>query len=191
MKFLLIGQSKLKVTLSKEESEKYNIRAEERDYSGADIRKTLRKLLYEAKENIGFDIGAEKVLIQIYPTDDGGVELFATKLGMLADKDRRTVSLSDNLTTFSGARGIYCFDSLDLLCRAARVIYKEGIICDVYYGEDGEYYISIAENVLNGYSEFEILSEYGKKMPSLPKAHLSEHARLLCEGNGIEIFSRL
>ena len=191
MKFLLIGQSKLKITLTREESEKYNIKAQDSDFCGVDIRKTLRKLLYEAKESIGFDIGSEKVLIQIYPTDDGGLELFATKLGFLADKDRRTVSMSDNLTTFSGVRATYSFSSLDLLCNAARVIYKEDVSCDVYYGEDGVYYISIAENILNGFSEFEILSEYGKKMPSLPKAHLSEHARLICEGRGLEMFSKL
>ena len=112
MKFLLIGQSKLKVTMTREESERYNIKAEDSDYSGSDIRRTLRKILSEAKEKIGFDIGQEKVLIQIYPTDDGGLELFATKLGTLGDRERRTVSASDNLTTFSGSRGIYCFSNL-------------------------------------------------------------------------------
>jgi hypothetical protein len=177
--------------MTREESERYNIKAEDSDYSGSDIRRTLRKILSEAKEKIGFDIGQEKVLIQIYPTDDGGLELFATKLGTLGDRERRTVSASDNLTTFSGSRGIYCFSNLSELCLAAKAIYKEDVSCDVYYSDLGEYYISIMENLLNGFSEFEILCEYGRKLPSLPPSHLSEHTRLLCEGKGLEIFSRL
>ena len=192
MKFLLIGESKLKVTLNRAECEKYNIKAhQDSEYYGAEVRRTLRSILAEAKRSAGFDIGIEKVLIQIYPTEDGGAELFVTKLGLLSERERRAVSVSENLTTYSGTRGVYMFDTLDSLCEAARAVYKEGVSCDVYLGEGKEYYISISEHILNGFSEFEILSEYGKKLPELTSLHLREHAKLLCEGRGLEIFSRL
>ena len=88
MEFLRVGESKLKVILSAEEARSYDIKSAVGEYAGAAVRRSLRRILDEAKSRVGFDIGTEKVLIQIYPLSEGGYELFVTKLGVLADKDR-------------------------------------------------------------------------------------------------------
>ncbi len=191
MEFLRVGESKLKVILNADEAKRYDIKSADGEYAGAAVRRSLRRILDEARARVGFDIGAEKVLIQIYPLSEGGYELFATKLGILAEKDRKTVSKSEGLTTYSGGRGVYRFSSLSDLCAAMRIIGARDTDCDVYLGEDGEYYISIAEHSLNGFSEFEILTEYSTRLSGMPRHILAEHARLLVGGRGVEVFSRL
>ena len=191
MDFLRVGQSKLKVILSAEEAGRYDIKSTDAENAGAQVRRSLRRILAEARERVGFDVGAEKVLIQLYPLSEGGYELFATKLGALADKDRRMLAASEGITTYSGGRGIYRFGEFSELLAAMRAIRTKEAECDVYIGEDGEYYISITEHSFNGFSEFEILTEYARRLVQTPHHLLSEHARLLIEGRGIDILSRL
>jgi len=188
LKFLLIGETKLKVSLSRAEGEKYKIRAQDTEYAGNEVRKSLREILEKAKEKCGFDVDGEKVLIQIYPGEDGALELFATKLGLLTERERRAVSCADNLTTYSGARVIYRFDSKEDLCSAARAVSLDNADCEVYKKETGEYYISVTEHSINGFSDYEILSEFGKKVPLLTEVLLGEWATLVCKGKDLNKF---
>ena len=191
MEFLCVGQSKLKVILTAEEARQYNIKSADGDSAGSEVRRSLRKILSEARERVGFDVGTEKVLIQLYPLEGGGYELFATKLGSLGERERRTVGACEGLTTYSGGRAVYVFPTLEAFTAAARAVGSREADCDVYLTDGGEYYISIAEHTLNGFSEFEILTEFGRRLSELPRHYLAEHARLLVERRGMEIFSKL
>ena len=191
MEFLRIGETKLKVTLSKEEAKEYNIKLRDGAYAGNELRACLRRVLEEAKRRSGFDAGGDKLLVQLYPADGGGCELFATKLQALAEREKRMVTASENLTTYSGGRAVYCFPDLSTLIAATRVVASRCNDCDVYAADSGEYYISAREHTLNGISDLDILSEYGKRMTAIPRHILKEHTKLLVEGRGIEIFSKL
>ena len=191
MEFLSVGQSKLKVILTAEEAREYKIKSADGEGSGSEVRQSLRKILAEARERAGFDVGNDKVLIQLYPLADGGYELFATKLGSLGERERRAASSCEGLTTYAGGRVAYTFSLLEDLIAAARAIKGRESDCDVFLTDTGEYYISIAEHTLNGFSDFEILTEYGQRLPNLSRHYLAEHAKLLVRGRGIEIFSKL
>ena len=121
MEFFTVGNSKIKIVLSKSETEERGISAEG---TGEDAgrRSALRKILEEAETHAGFFIGGERVLVQIYPTADGGVELFVTKLGSLSGETRGVIARSERVTVLSGRRVYYIFSAFEDMLGAARCI---------------------------------------------------------------------
>lgn len=192
MDFLVISETKLKITLIKEECEKYKIRASSADHETAELRRTLSQILSEAKESVKFDIGNERALIQLYPTPGGGCEIFLTKLTGVGEREKRTISRSDNINTYSKRRSVYEFDTLSSLIAAARAVRgAEGKRCDVYVSDSNHYYITVEEGDVDGFLELEILCEFAHRIPTLPPEVMAERGRMLVKDRGFEIFSKL
>lgn len=186
MKFLIISDTKLKVSITREECLEYNIDTSDSDFSTNEIRLVIREILTKAEEECGFTVGKEKILVQLYPMPEGDCELFVTKLTGLSSRERGIVRDTEGLTTYQSKRGVYRFADRETLYLAARAIHREGLDCDLYRADSGEYYISIAENVTDGISEHEILIEYGERISELPLYVLGEYGTLVAKGNGIE-----
>ena len=87
MEYLIISESKLKVTLDLDELEQRSLEASALDYSDPDAKKLFGDILYAAKEELGFDTSGYRVLLQLYPSRDGGCELFITKLSALENEN--------------------------------------------------------------------------------------------------------
>ena len=117
---------------------------------------------------------------------DGGCEIFITRLTGVAKEVREAVRDAEGMSTIEKKRGTYLFFDAETLICAARAIYREGIDCDLYLSDEGEYYISISEDFLNGISEFEILTEYGQRLKSFPISVIAERGRLLCKEKAID-----
>ena len=98
MEFLLIGESKIKIVLTRSEADEMNLVGG--DISDADNRRVFWRLIGMAKERVGFDPAGDKLLIQLYPMKEG-VELFVTKLGILPDASARLVARSDKISLLS------------------------------------------------------------------------------------------
>ena len=191
MDFLVISETKLKITLNHEECEKYKIKASSAEHETAELRRTLSAILSEARDRVRFEMGNEKALIQLYPSRDGGCEIFLTKLTGVGERERRTISRSDNLNTYSKRRSVYEFDSLPSLTGAARAIRSKDKRCDVYLADSGHYYITVEEGDIDGFSELEILSEFAHRIPALPHEVIAERGKLLIKDRGLEVFSKL
>ncbi len=193
MEFLTVGSSKIKIILSAKEVKERGIDIENTDYDDPQVRRSFRKILEEAKEKASFDIGKEKVLIQAYPSRDGGMELFVTKLGLVSKEAANMISRSERSSVFSAKRVYYIFDSLENLLGAVRSI-PEGYAEDssVYRVDDGTYCLSFCERehryVLGRLTK---LCEFGNRINDLGAAFLTEHATLLRSGDAIELFSKL
>lgn len=192
MEFLLIGESKIKIVLNKEESVEYNLGNGE--ISGADSRRSFWTLINIARERCGFDPAGDKLLIQFYPMKDG-TEIFVTKLGILPDSSARLVSRSDKISLLSKKRSIYAFDSLDDLILAAHAVEKIArgidIESDVYLSND-KYFLSIEEYGKGGETvEFPCILEFATPITAELSAYIIEHSTCLTEGDGIERFSSL
>ena len=71
MDFLVISETKLKITLNPAECEKYKIKASSAEHETAELRRTLSSILAEAKDRVKFEMGNDKALIQLYPGGDG------------------------------------------------------------------------------------------------------------------------
>jgi negative regulator of genetic competence, sporulation and motility len=195
LEFLLIGESKIKIVLNREDTEKYGLDATAADVSGPIARRVFWRILDMAKTEVGFDPAGDKVLIQLYPLKSGGCELFVTKLGILSESSARLVSKSDRIAMLSKNRSLYAFDSLDNIVGAARAVKRimGGLSpkSDVYI--DGErYYLSIEEYGKGGEPvEFPCILEFGMGLTAELSSYIYEHADLLTDGDGIASFALL
>ena len=191
MEFNVISSNKLKILMSQRECEKYGIKATDGEYEGSSVRTSLGMILSRAEQEVGFKVGTEQVLILLYPTSEGGCEIFVTKLSKLTGKERKTLIDKDSINTYSGRECVYCFDSLDNLCAAARALRSREGGWDVYLADSGEYYVTFKEHSVDGFSDFDILCEYAARKKALPPEIRGERGKILCQGNGIDIFSKL
>lgn len=195
MEFLLIGESKIKIVLNREEAEKYRLDTASADVSGPGARRIFWRILEEAKREVGFDPAGDKVLIQLYPLKNGGCELFVTKLGILSESSARLVSKSDRIAMLSKKRSIYAFDRLEDIISAARAIRSVAggfsPNSDVYT-EDGRYFLAIEEYGKGGEPvEFPCILEFGTVVTAELAIYISEHADRLTDGDGVDCFALL
>lgn len=195
MEFLMIGDSKIKIVLNKDEAEKYRLDTTSADVSGPSARRIFWRILEQAKSQVGFDPAGDKVLIQLYPLKNGGCEMFVTKLGILSDSSARLVSRSDRIAMLSKKRSFYAFESLDDIICATRAVRAKSdgtsSPSDVY--TDGiRYYLSIEEYGKGGEPvEFPCILEFGTSVTAELSTYISEHAERLTDGDGVERFAML
>lgn len=195
MEFLLIGESKIKIVLSREEAEQYRLDTASPDVSEPGSRRSLWRILEQAQAEVGFNPAGDKVLIQLYPLKSGGCELFVTKLGILSESSARLVSRSDRIAMLSKKRTLYAFDSLEDIIGAAKAV--KAVTNDLspksdVYTENDKYYLAIEEYGKGGEPiEFPCILEFGTGLTAELSNYISEHADRLTDGDGIDRFSSL
>ena len=188
MEFYTVGNSKIKITLSKDEALERGIGAESANCDNPEIRRAYRKILEKARECAGFDTGKDKVLIQIYPQSGGGMELFVTKLGIISKEAANMISKSENVAVLSSKRVHYVFSSFEELLAAVRSIPPRSVEeSSLYLLDDGSYCLSFCEREHSStLCKLSVLLEFGKCVPTISCASLFEHARLLREGDAVD-----
>ncbi|MBQ8321775.1 MAG: adaptor protein MecA [Clostridia bacterium] len=189
MEFLLIGDSKLKIVMSETDMRTYKLDACA-DYSSSVYRRAFWRVLEKAKAEVGFDPDGDKVLIQFYPVKSGGCEVFVTKLGLLPKESARSVCRSDKVAMLSRGKSFYRFESYTDLKRFALAL---GSVADTYPGADiyisdeGRYFLAIEEYKKGGEpAEFPFILEFSDLLTADFSYYITEHCRLLTEGNAIE-----
>lgn len=80
MELLVIDGNKLKISLTREELSSYALTCENIDYSNTQTRKAFWCILDEVRQKTGFDAAADKIYVQVYPSRQGGCEMFVTRL---------------------------------------------------------------------------------------------------------------
>ena len=147
MEFILIGDGKIKVSLTKEDLEEFELSADELDYANTETKRMFWDVLSRAKARTGFDTDGEKVLVQLYPSRDGGCEIFVTKIGSLYKEDEESLAgsaLAESIgqrrkrKTASAERShsaVYSFLSLDDMIRVCRELERRG------YAESSRAYV--------------------------------------------------
>ena len=185
MEILRINAGKLKITLTRAECEAYNVKESGGDFDSVRVRDALGSILEEAGA-ADFYSGSEKLLVQLYPAEGGGAELFVTKLSHVGERERRAVSRSGNLATYSKGRACYSFRELGDLVRAARAASGKSGSSDLYTDNDGTYILVAEENKLGTMSDCDIFSEFGTRISADSKYLCPEWYKLLYEGNAIE-----
>ena len=193
MKFLRIGLNKLKVSLTSSDCERYGIaHTEDPDsFDKKEVREAVFSILAEAKLRSGFDIGEEKVLIQLYPLEDGSCELFVTKLGTLTVRERDEITGSGSVSCAERVTEIFRFSGIDELIMGARALRDKTLKSDLLSDSFGAYYIKLIENTIDGVTSTLPLLEFGEKIPELPYDIEGERGRVLWRGNAIEKLSEL
>ena len=195
MELLLISDSKLKVMLSDEDMKKYDIRCDDINYDSTESRKIFWQILDEAKHRTGFDAASDKVLVQLYPSRDGGCEIFVTKLGLIPPLTEKTISMSGRVSMLSSKRRLYLFDSLADLSRVCRKLEADGYAREsAAYFADDKYYLILEERTngrTNIISEYSFIEEFGRRCGNAELVYIREHGGVVKEENAVPLLARL
>lgn len=193
MEHIIISPGKLKLMLTKSDLDRYALDASSMDSEDTLTRQAFRTLLADVKRVSGFDTSNDKVFIQLYPSRDGGAEMYITRL--------TTPQQSTHTDAAVKITGVYRFASLSIMLEACSKI-REEIMPDtssVWYA--GREYYLITEECLS-YKEFvdtknksglgDLLGAYSRVMTSpIAIAYVREHCRCVVERDAVRLLSEL
>ncbi len=202
MEHILISPGKLKLMLTKSDLDKYDLDCETMDSEDTLTRQAFRELLADVKRVSGFDAADDKVFIQLYPSRDGGAEIYITRLTL-----RREAPPDENEAI--KLTSVYRFNSLgDLLAVCARLAAQSALHSIPHplpkassaWHCDGIYYL-VCENSVT-YREYlragrhdrlgEYIDGYGRRLQaSAAFSYVKEHCDCICEHDAIEALAKL
>lgn len=174
MELILINDSKLKIMLSPDDMREYDISCDSVDYKKTETRRAFWCILDDAKHKTGFDAASEKVYIQMYPSKEGGCEMYVTKLGFTSPDESIDIAENDSRML------AYHFSELDSLLRVCRQLnsMKNCDKVEAYRAEDG-YYLMLGVTPPDSLA---FIGEFGKKCDGdAIKTYLAEHGARICD----------
>lgn len=203
MELIRISSSKLKIMLTGEDMKKYALDAESADYDNTATRRAFWSILDDAKNQSGFNAAGDRIFIQLYPSKDGGCEMFVTKMGLLCaiDEDEKkgtTIKLPKALIEKSheaGGRekiGSYVFGELSSLLAVCRQLLarKWRGKSEAYRGRDGRCYLILAERTRDMSATLDrlsFISEFGKAENSdTVRLYIREHGECICAKDAVQ-----
>ena len=199
MELIVINENKLKITLSECDMKQYSLDCSTIDYDNTETRRAFWNILDEVKHKTGFDAASQKVFIQLYPSKEGGCEMYVTKLGG-GHKNGQTeepVPDSHRLHPLHRRRTAYSFEDVEHLLSVCKRLSAMGFSdkssawrSDL---DDKKYYLILVEPEENAYlplSECSFICEYGKSENlKVTLLMLHEHASCICKAGAVEILS--
>ena len=205
MEHILINSGKLKLMLSREDIVRYELsdvvgNGNNYPEGTPEQRMALRKLLDDAERIPGFDGGQGRLFVQLYPSRDGGAEVYITRL----TKEPCAAGFRNNSDTVKVTKtGV--FDELSYLigcCRALSGLGEEHggrITADSSAYSDGRRYFLVLSGTiscreyLDGISTRRIeavIGEFGRNTDSLhAEAYICEHCFCVCETDAVGALS--
>ena len=190
MEWIRISANKLKIMLSAEDTRHYALDCEHADYADALTRAVFRDILTDVRRETGFDATEDKVYIQMYPSKEGGCELFVTKVGLLMAE--RPAEAPPKDVPESAAReareSAFVFEKLSfllLLCRRLRTANAE--TSEAWRDDGGRWWL-----LLTAKSDLSFAREYGKEAgAAAARLFLCEHGTAICAARAVETLGRL
>lgn len=192
MDFIRISDSKIKVTLSQKDLDRYVSEGEGDRSSGS--HGTLRAILREIRRETGFDATGERVLMQMFPGADGGCELFVTRLGKLPDdRPRERAPLPAAPVPLRSA--VFAFDRLSPLLAVCRQLAHVGYphLSAVYYGDDRLWYLVLQERIPRDRpSPLSFAEEFGtRRRAAATLAYIKEHGTCVSGSDAVAALAAL
>ncbi len=189
MDFILINNRNIKVSLSKSELDLCGLYAEGLDWGNLKTRLLMGKILDIAHERFGFEWCESKLSVSVFPSVDGGCELFVTR------KNRETKN------TYAKKAGMICFadgaEKLFCLCEKLKDKGFSGS-SSLYLSEKGELVLTcentcafpsyMKESDKKKACDLSLLSDYGKTYDATDEAlaYIGEHMTLLAQNEAID-----
>lgn len=193
---LKISETKVKIMLTRADVKKYKLDIDIIDYNDAKTRSKIWEILDHVKKHYGWCGEESKLLIQFYPSRDGGAELFVSKLEGLSKKNERALSKSRDVTLLDSKRSIFGFKSFEELLQASRIIKDSKCIrsSELFYDESEGYFLEItARDECDGecVPMLTILLEFSNTVPKELIPYITEHYSKLTQGNAVEQLAKL
>ena len=200
MEWIRISTNKLKIMLTAEDAARYALCPEPADYADSATRRAFRAILTDMRGETGFDAADDKVYIQMYPSREGGCELFVTKMGIEVTPKRGAAS-----DTYKSPKGkatrqyrrlALCFEDLESLICVCRRLSANGFRgkSDAWLDERHRYWLLIAEHgdPLTTREDYLFAREYGEiESHEIAETLLPEHGKALCGDHAVETLGKL
>lgn len=191
LELIMINSDKIKIMLTHEDMTKYNINMLSQTHTGNAIKEAFYEVLSDIKSRTGFDTLSKKNILQVYPSRDGGCEVYITKTV-------RDIKQNDNLPLTGQIKHIYqhtifCFEKAEDLIDGCRILRINGynkksrlyIYSDLYY-----LVLELEMKSPNKSDELTFLLDFAKRYNSESgEAFLKEHGRLLIKENAVKLLS--
>ena len=200
MDLIKISDNKLKIMLTPVDMQSYELSVGELDCINMETREAFRNIMKEARERIGFDTGGNQIYVQVYPSREGGCELFVTKLGAVYHSEGQNTAAS-HPTPNKAEHGVgFSFETLEHLLAACRRLGSLGHLGEssAYRSDEGRYFLLLDDRAGRRPPPFDrdrivpLLEEYGVRQNAAAIAlYIREHATVLCEGEAITRLSGL
>ena len=192
MELILINESKLKIMLSPDDMQKYELCCDSVDYSSTETRRAFWNILDQAKHRTGFDAASERVYIQLYPSRDGGCEMYVTKIGMICTPQVHGTDAKPRIVQ----NDIACvFPDMTSLLRACKAVLERKIACKsrAYTGDAGSCMLFLRIDLRSSDTErLAFIGEFGEIYDcALAQAYANEHYRCICKENAVQTLARL
>ena len=194
MDFIRISDSKIKVTLSPEDLDRYVAEGERE--RPATSHGTLRAILREIRRETGFDATGERVLMQMFPGADGGCELFVTRLGKLPGAKTGEGKSAPPLPASLPLRSaVFVFDRLPPLLAVCRHLAHTGYpyLSAVYYGDDRLWYLVLQERIPRDRpSPLSFAEEFGvRRRAGATLSYIKEHGSCISGSDAVAALAPL
>ena len=206
MEYILINESKMKVMLEESDLADMDISACELDYANPEAKELFGNILGYAKDEFGFDTSGHRVLLQLYPSKDGGCEIFITRLGKLEESDsaksRSAEEKERKPLKKSKRRRAFRFERLSDLVNVCKRLRESGLSpqSEAFTDINGEWFLFLSykddeySQVLDmiPVNELSFIYEYGSSEDAKALAlYLGEYGKAICSSNAVETLSRL
>lgn len=199
MDLIKISDNKIKIMLSPVDLQSYELSISELDCTNVETREAFRSIMNEARNRIGFDTGGNQIYVQVYPSREGGCEMFVTKLGLLCHTEHP--SLPEAVKGDEGHGNVgFGFESMEHLLAACRRLGAMPYAGEssAYRTDEGRYFLMLGgltgkrPPICESDHLLSVLEEYGKRQNAAAIAlYIREHATVLCEGEAINRLASL
>ena len=206
----MISDCKLKVMLGEEDLKQFEIKAEQLDYSNTETKRMFWDILNRAKHQTGFDTDGQRVLVQLYPSKQGGCEMFVTKIGLLYSENEDEISRYNcegkynqkNLRIKKEKKqtnvySAFGFDTIKSMIEVCKRLCEIGYIGESssYICDNGKKYLLLSDIYGDEYSpinEFSFILEYASaEDPKKLGYFISEHGKLILENDAVTKLGKL
>ncbi|MCL1858104.1 MAG: adaptor protein MecA [Oscillospiraceae bacterium] len=193
MEYKLVNENKLKIILTNEDMALLDITPEEMDYDNTGTKRIFWEILDNAKHQIGFDAGSEKLFVQVYPDKNGGCMMYVTKDVQKSVNTYNTYEKKYKSKVITGAkkkRLLYMFENSEILLEACDQLNLTGYTgkSDLY-ADENRYFLYIEDNKEQA---IELISEYGILI-NYPffGFYLDEHTKKIISSDAVKTFSEI
>ena len=189
MEILVISENKLKIMLERSDMKKYGLLGSDLNYDDPPTRQKLLRVLEHAKAESGFDAAQDKLLVQLYPSKEGGSEMFVTRLPALSVSAEQSIRRSKGIGVFVQGVEIFFtsdFSSVLRLAAALRnVPHTER--SRLYFEEDRGYYLVFSAQDGGTLSPLLPACEFADAVPAALAPYIEEYAVSLIGENAVEV----
>ncbi len=198
MEWIRISNNKLKIMLTREDAARYALCPDTADYADALTRRAFKAILTDVRRETGFDAADDKLYIQMYPSREGGCELFVTKMGIeIMTKPSTSTYKTQNSPTERQRRSMaFCFWDMACLIAVCRRLLALGFKGESLAAVDDcrRYWLLLLEegDPLFARADYAFVCEYGEiESRQTAEMMLEEHGKTLCAAHAVETLGKL